>query len=154
MYPLFPEKGVRTPLSCLARFYYSCLTVFASLSNLHSLSIPKDPDLFAKMSVHIVLDQDSAIYTNLDIVSGRVMLKLAREETIIGIVVKLECESRTRLAAPNEDRRGAYETELEVHKVDHRPISLLWVNLLTHCVVAIQADDGFPIRPAQAEYSG
>ena len=69
------------------------------------------------MSVHIALDESSGIYTNLDVVSGRVILKLPREESITAVIAKLECESRTRLAAPNEDRRNAYDTELEVHKV-------------------------------------
>ena len=69
------------------------------------------------MSVNIALDQVSAVYTNLDIVTGRAILKLPRDEDISAIVIKLECESRTRLAAPSDDRRGTYDTELEVHKV-------------------------------------
>ena len=45
-------------------------------------------------------------------------MSLSREETFTAIVVKLECESRTRLAAPRDDRRGdRYDQELEVHKV-------------------------------------
>ena len=69
------------------------------------------------MSVRIILDNGSGVYTNLDFVAGTVVLNLSREETLSAIIVKLECESRTRLAAPYDDRRNTYETELEVHKV-------------------------------------
>ena len=70
-----------------------------------------------KMSVRIILDKGPEVYTNLDLVTGRVLLRLQREETLAAIVVKLECESRTRLAQPYDDRRNTYDTELEVHKV-------------------------------------
>jgi len=71
------------------------------------------------MSVHIQLDQQQILFTNLDVLSGRVVLNLNREETIGAINVKLEGESRTRLAHPYnaQQRRRGRESELEVHKV-------------------------------------
>ncbi|RMD41418.1 hypothetical protein DV735_g3678, partial [Chaetothyriales sp. CBS 134920] len=69
------------------------------------------------MSVRIQLDQDpSAPYTNLDFISGRVILVLSSDATISAVNVKLEAESRTRLMPPRErpDRKRA---ELEVHKL-------------------------------------
>lgn len=68
------------------------------------------------MAVYIHLNRRDSVFTNLDVVSGTIVLSLAREETLSAITVKLECESRTRLAAPR-DHRGRYETELEVHKL-------------------------------------
>jgi hypothetical protein len=67
------------------------------------------------MSIHIQLDRRHAHYTNLDYLSGKVILTLIRDEAISAINVKLECESRTRLAAIRPD--GRQQTELEVHKV-------------------------------------
>jgi hypothetical protein len=52
------------------------------------------------MSVRIQLDDPHAFYTNLDFISGRVILSLTSDETVSGIVVKLEGESRTALMRP------------------------------------------------------
>ena len=85
------------------------------------------------MSIRVQLNKPHAFYTNLDVVTGRVILNLPRDEAIAAIVVKLEGESRTRLAGVIPNRRPAggsltsrltgrepyddAETELEVHKV-------------------------------------
>ncbi|MCJ1419732.1 hypothetical protein MMC32_006088 [Xylographa parallela] len=78
------------------------------------------------MAVHIQLDRPHAYFTNLDIITGRVILSIFSEETISAINVKLECESRTRLAMPprGDPRRGSgsrgsdrAQNELEVHKL-------------------------------------
>lgn len=70
------------------------------------------------MAVHIQLDRPHAYFTNLDIITGRAILTIFGEETISAVNVKLECESRTRLAAPSHGgRRDRAQTELEVHKV-------------------------------------
>ncbi len=75
------------------------------------------------MPVRVLLDRPHAHFTNLDFVTGRVLLSLASDETVSSIVVKLEGESNTRLigsrpdfkAEPNEAPKK--KTELEVHKV-------------------------------------
>ena len=73
------------------------------------------------MSIQIQLDRGNNVFTNLDNITGKIILNLFREEALTAIVVKLECESRTRLAAPRIDsRRDNYDTELEVHKVSMR----------------------------------
>ncbi|KIX07718.1 uncharacterized protein Z518_02372 [Rhinocladiella mackenziei CBS 650.93] len=73
------------------------------------------------MSVHIQFDQsDSRCYTNLDFISGTVVLILPNDATISAVTVKLEGESRTRLAGlkfPGNERSDKKRTELEVHKV-------------------------------------
>lgn len=73
------------------------------------------------MAVRILLDRPHTCFTNLDFITGKVLLQLNINETISNIIVKLEGESKTRLATPdyyvdNRRSRGG-QTELEVHKV-------------------------------------
>ncbi|MCJ1453857.1 hypothetical protein MMC28_004206 [Mycoblastus sanguinarius] len=74
------------------------------------------------MSVRIELDRPHAHFTNLDIISGRCILSILSPETISAITVKLEGESRTRLAG-HANPRGTYDgferdqTQLELHKL-------------------------------------
>ncbi|KAI1085313.1 hypothetical protein F5B20DRAFT_139795 [Whalleya microplaca] len=56
------------------------------------------------MSIRISLDKPPEFYTNLDFISGRVILSLQRPESIGNVIVKLEGESRTALAVPMGDR--------------------------------------------------
>lgn len=90
------------------------------------------------MSVRVHLDQRNApFYTNLDFVTGRVILNLAVDTTIAGVKVKLEGETKTRLLGPrypNDMRSDRNKTRLEVHKVSHHyliancvPVQLTWV---------------------------
>ena len=72
------------------------------------------------MSVRVQLDKPHAHFTNLDFITGRVILSTLFEETISAIVVKLEGESRTRLMGeiyPGDVLSERPKTELEVHKV-------------------------------------
>ena len=74
------------------------------------------------MSVRIQLHRPHSSFTNLDVIQGRVFLSLTSQETIAAITVKLEGESRTRLAGVTGGP-GTYDpyqrdqTRLEVHKV-------------------------------------
>lgn len=79
------------------------------------------------MSVNIQVDRPHARFTNLEFITGRVFLTILNNETISAILVKLEGESKTRLAVsqlpPQEQLvqalgpRGRHHAELEVHKV-------------------------------------
>ncbi|KAJ3497311.1 hypothetical protein NLG97_g2000 [Lecanicillium saksenae] len=79
------------------------------------------------MSMRITLDNQPEFFTNLDIISGQVILHLNRPEQIGGIVVKLEGESNTSLAAPSpfengRDNRDGYSSSnaamiSESHKI-------------------------------------
>lgn len=72
------------------------------------------------MSVRIQFDKPISFFTNLDFVTGRVILALSTDATISAINVKLEGESRTRLAGPRNPQDVRFDkkkTELEVHKV-------------------------------------
>ncbi|CAM1501040.1 Fc.00g102020.m01.CDS01 [Cosmosporella sp. VM-42] len=55
------------------------------------------------MSVRIALDNQPEFYTNLDFLSGRVVLGLNRAEQVGSIVVKLEGESATALEVPPDN---------------------------------------------------
>lgn len=73
-------------------------------------------------SATVLLDNQLSHFTNLDTLSGRVVLRLPTEAAIAGIQVKLEGESRTRLSGPRNPQNVHSEkkrTELEVHKVWH-----------------------------------
>lgn len=82
------------------------------------------------MSVRIQLDKPHAHFTNLDLISGIVILSITSNETISLITVKLEGESRTRLAGPTNPR-GTYDpyerdqAQLEVHKVSKYPLDAM-----------------------------
>ena len=72
------------------------------------------------MTARVQLDQPHAHFTNLDYVTGQILLHLTSEEAISSIVVKLEGESKTRLADQLNvvhDRPNRRRVELEVHKV-------------------------------------
>jgi hypothetical protein len=73
------------------------------------------------MSVRIQLDEPRNFYTNLDFISGRVLLSLSNDETISGIFVKLEGESRSVLMRPIDNmggrRRDRTTVSMENHKV-------------------------------------
>lgn len=78
------------------------------------------------MSVTIQLDRQHPHFTNLDFITGRVVLSIFNNETISAIVVKLEGESSTHVNVaqlPHQEQlrafnsRGRRQAELEVHKV-------------------------------------
>lgn len=69
------------------------------------------------MAARIHLDRPHAHFTNLDVLTGRVILQLHTDTSISSINVKLEGESRTRLTGLRHDGSDKKKTELEVHKV-------------------------------------
>ncbi|KAI9797196.1 MAG: hypothetical protein M1833_005605 [Piccolia ochrophora] len=75
------------------------------------------------MTVRIQLDTEHSHYTNLDFISGRIILNLSNVESVSSIMVKLEGESKTRLAPPRtvfNDRSDRKTSELEYHKILYR----------------------------------
>ncbi|KAF2091103.1 arrestin [Saccharata proteae CBS 121410] len=70
------------------------------------------------MIVSILLDKPVPHYTNLDVLTGRIQLRVTSNTNVSSIVVKLEGESRTRLVAPaRPDRQNRPRPVLEVHKI-------------------------------------
>ncbi|EEA18767.1 hypothetical protein TMatcc_010690 [Talaromyces marneffei ATCC 18224] len=68
------------------------------------------------MAATIKLDKPHSHFTNLDHITGRVVLQLHSDTAISAIHVKLEGESRTRLLTPRNDR-DKKKAEIEVHKI-------------------------------------
>ena len=107
------------------------------------------------MSVRVELKQRHNCYTNFDFVEGRVLLSILQQETIAAITVKLEGESRTRLAGQVPMRgRGQYDgfqneqTQLEVHKVStySRPYHSIGRETDHLCSSSITSKSSFPPR--------
>lgn len=73
------------------------------------------------MSVRIQLDRPQVHFTNLDFLTGKVIVHVGAEVALSAVTVKLEGESRTRLSGPkltyNNERTDKRRTELEWHKV-------------------------------------
>lgn len=79
------------------------------------------------MIVQVFLDKTRGCYTNLDVVSGKVVLRVPNTSTVTSVVVKLEGESKTRLVGVPYNPSSPYYTGrekrqqerplLEVHKV-------------------------------------
>ncbi|RAL04337.1 arrestin (or S-antigen), N-terminal domain protein [Aspergillus ibericus CBS 121593] len=79
------------------------------------------------MSVTIHLDRPHKHFTNLDFLTGKVVLQLPSEAAIGGIQVKLEGESRTRLAGPrypHSEQSDKKRTEIEVHKILYKVVTV------------------------------
>lgn len=70
------------------------------------------------MNASVVLDQPGNVaYTNLDLISGRVVVRTGRSTDISNIVVKLEGESRSRLMTPPGPEGQRPKPVVEYHKV-------------------------------------
>ncbi|OTB16692.1 hypothetical protein K445DRAFT_59147 [Daldinia sp. EC12] len=104
------------------------------------------------MSIRIALDNPPEFYTNLDFISGRVMLLLHRPETIGNVIVKLEGESHTALTLPPPGDRDDYYR--------HRPPGSGIGNVVTenhkilYRVFQVYPDDGagLMLQPGQHEF--
>ncbi|KAL0264359.1 hypothetical protein SLS55_000307 [Diplodia seriata] len=71
------------------------------------------------MLVSIVLDEPLPHYTNLDTISGRVIIRATSNTSVSSVVVKLEGESRTRLVPPQNPQFNNSKPRpvLEIHKI-------------------------------------
>ncbi|QIW97931.1 hypothetical protein AMS68_003449 [Peltaster fructicola] len=82
----------------------------------------------SSVQASIILDQPAnTIFTNLDEISGRVILRCTKAVNITSIVVKLEGESRTRLLGQRTP--GSYDKDdtkqtLETHKILYQVLSV------------------------------
>lgn len=70
------------------------------------------------MLVRVILDQPANVaYTNLDQISGQVILRTQKSESVNAITVKLEGESRTRLMSPPGQNGERPKPMIEYHKL-------------------------------------
>jgi hypothetical protein len=64
-------------------------------------SPPPTPQPVVTMSIRIALANPPEFYTNLDVISGKIILGISRPEQIGAVIVKLEGESKTALGPPD-----------------------------------------------------
>lgn len=82
------------------------------------------------MNVSIALQHPHEHYTNLDVIQGKVVLRVPNPTNISSIVVKLEGESKTRLLAPiHPARPDKQRPVLEVHKFLYKTQTLFPTNV-------------------------
>lgn len=76
------------------------------------------------MNVQLLLDKPRNHFTNLDLITGKVVLRTRSQEDVDNITVKLEGESRTRLMSQGYNHRQEKPRPvLEVHKVRHDTVA-------------------------------
>jgi hypothetical protein len=104
------------------------------------------------MLVQIHLDHPHEHYTNLDIIRGRVLLRVPNPSNVSSIIVKLEGESRTRLMAPvRPDRPDRQRPVLEVHKFLYKTQLLFPQNMRMEDLAA-NPKASFTINAGDFEY--
>ncbi|OAK97678.1 hypothetical protein IQ06DRAFT_296000 [Phaeosphaeriaceae sp. SRC1lsM3a] len=82
------------------------------------------------MNVSIALQHPHEHYTNLDVIQGKVVLRVPNPTNISSIIVKLEGESKTRLLAPiHPSRPDKQRPVLEVHKFLYKTNTLFPTNV-------------------------
>ncbi|KKY20886.1 putative arrestin (or s-antigen) n-terminal domain protein [Phaeomoniella chlamydospora] len=96
----------------------------------------------------------SATYTNLDIVTGRVILNLPAQASFSSIIVKLEGESRTRLqgirpGAYSDGQQGKPTTETEFHRLLYMTQTVFPTPELQR---QIRSGSSYTLPPGQYEY--
>lgn len=104
------------------------------------------------MLVSIALDHPHEHYTNLDVIQGRVFLRVPNPTNISSIVVKLEGESKTRLLAPiHPSRPDKQRPVLEVHKVLYKT-QVVWPANMTQDDLLTNNKTGFTMNAGNFEY--
>lgn len=103
------------------------------------------------MSIRIVLDNPPDFYTNLDFISGRVILALRRPETIGNIIVKLEGESRTALTFQPERRNDYHHS---AHNAGSAGPPVTETHKILYRVFQVHPDNGIALSlsPGQHEF--
>jgi hypothetical protein len=102
------------------------------------------------MSVRIHLDDPHAFYTNLDFISGRIILNLSREDDVSAILVKLEGESKTRMAIP-EDPRMRGDSRIQYAQENHKILYKVQ-QVFPSPDLAPGTLSAYTLRPGQHEY--
>ena len=91
------------------------------------------------MHVQLALEGPHTVFTNLDVVAGKVVLRLSTTTPITSIVVKLEGESHTRLLTPrgrtHENPNDRPRPVEEIHKVGTVSPQPLVFSSLSLCTV-------------------
>jgi len=118
----------------------------------------EDYSALTTMLVQIHLDQpqvpgsSGSHFTNLDVITGKVILKVPNPTNVSNVVVKLEGESRTRLLAPvRPDRPDKQKPTLEVHKFLYKT-QIVWPEGLRQEDLLTNSKASFAINAGNYEY--
>ena len=104
------------------------------------------------MIVTIALEHPHDHYTNLDLIQGRVSLRVPNPTNISSIIVKLEGESRTRLLAPiHPNRPDKQRPVLEVHKFLYKT-QVVWPTNVRPEDLLLGSKASFTINSGEYEY--
>lgn len=104
------------------------------------------------MNVQIHLDHPHEHYTNLDVITGKVFLRVPHPTELSSVVVKLEGESRTRLLAPvRPDRPDKQRPVLEVHKLLYQT-DVVWPANVRPEQLLVKAKTSYTIQPGSYEW--
>ncbi|KAI9731530.1 MAG: hypothetical protein M1834_004650 [Cirrosporium novae-zelandiae] len=99
---------------------------------------------YPSQAVRVQLDKPYAHFTNLDLITGRVILDLPTRDTIAAITVKLEGESSTRVRPGVDDM----DSQSEVHKLLYRVESVFPPSGLQQ----VGSSDNYTLSPGHYEY--
>ncbi|KAF2853362.1 arrestin [Plenodomus tracheiphilus IPT5] len=105
------------------------------------------------MLVSIALEHPHEHYTNLDLIQGKVFLRVPNPTNISSIIVKLEGESRTRLLAPiHPNRPDKQRPVLEVHKFLYKPQVVWPTNVRPEDLLSSNSKPSFTMNSGSFEY--
>jgi hypothetical protein len=104
------------------------------------------------MIVTVALDHPHEHYTNLDVIQGKVHLRVPNPANVSSIVVKLEGEARTRLMASiRPDRPERQRAVLEVHKILYKT-EVVWPANTRQEDLAANPKASFTLNAGSYEY--
>ncbi|KAF2148323.1 hypothetical protein K461DRAFT_282768 [Myriangium duriaei CBS 260.36] len=96
------------------------------------------------MTARIIVDQDFSTFTNLDTISGKVLLRTPKPINISTITVKLEGESRTRLIPPPTQQNERPRPQLEFHKILYKTDTLMAPDVTGRAVTIPPGEHTYP----------
>jgi len=105
------------------------------------------------MLVSLTLEHPHEHYTNLDLIQGKVFLRVSAPTNLSSIIVKLEGESRTRLLAPiHPNRPDKQRPVLEVHKFLYKTQVLWPTNMRPEDLLSSNSKASFVMGAGTFEY--
>lgn len=105
------------------------------------------------MNASITLDQPGNVaYTNLDLISGRILVRTAKATDISSIVAKLEGECRTRLLSPQGPNGERPKALVEYHKILYRTQTVFPPGEVVGSRLSSSARAAYTLPSGQHEY--
>jgi len=106
----------------------------------------------SSMLASIVLDKPPSTYTNLDFITGKVVVTSSSSVKVSSIVVKLEGESRSRLMPPTTPQNERPRPVLEFHKILYKVQMVFPPPEVMNERIAGPGGSTYTLPPGQHEY--